>query len=474
MINDRFELVCGLETHIELATATKIFCGCSTEFGKAPNENTCPGCLAHPGVLPKVNKRAVEFAIKAGLATNGEISLESFMDRKNYFYPDLPKAYQVTQMEKPISIGGFIELDSGKKIRIHHIHLEEDAGKLVHKGNATFIDYNRGGVPLIEIVTEPGFRTADEAVEYLEKLQMLMRYIEVSDCKMQEGSMRCDVNTSVRPHGTDEFGVRSEIKNMNSFAFIKKAIEYEYERKCDLAENKISEVQETRRYVEQSGSTESMRTKEDAHDYRYFKDPDLLKMVFTQDYINDIKKSLGELPFNKLKRYVAGGLSEIDAMNIVRYKKMANFFDSACKDLPNIKSVSNFLLGAIYSRLDGEEAKENCEINISPQDLNAIVKLLDDGKINSQIAKKMLAEMLDDGKTLAEIKNKYESNAVNADDLAKFVDQAIAECAKAAEDVRDGKMQAIGAIIGAVMKKSKGAADANTARKLILENLQNS
>ena len=472
MFNDKYELVCGLETHVELSTTTKIFCGCSTEFGKVQNENTCPVCLAHPGTLPKINKRAVEFAIKAGLATNGEINLESYMDRKNYFYPDLPKAYQVTQLEKPISVGGFIELDSGKKIRIHHIHLEEDAGKLVHKGKATFVDYNRGGVPLVEIVTEPDFRSADEAVEYLEKLQLLMRYVEVSDCKMQEGSLRCDVNTSVRLHGTKEFGVRSEIKNMNSFAFIKKAIEYEFERKCELAENKTGEVQETRRYVEANGSTESMRTKEDAHDYRYFQDPDLLKIVFTADYINEIKASLGELPFEKFKRYVSAGLSEVDAMNIVRYRKMAEFFDKACEGLPNIKAVSNFLLGAIYSRLDGEEAKENCEVSVSPEDLNQLVKLLESGKINSNIAKKMLAELLDDGKKLNEIVQKYENSAVNADDLGKIVDEAIAECEKAAEDVRNGKMQAIGAIIGSVMKKSKGAADANVAKKIILEKLQ--
>jgi len=468
----KFELVCGLETHIELATATKIFCGCSTEFGKAPNENTCPGCLAHPGTLPKVNKRAVEFAIKAGLATNGKISLESFMDRKNYFYPDLPKAHQVTQFEKPISIGGYIELDSGKKIRIHHIHLEEDAGKLVHKGNATFIDYNRGGVPLIEVVTEPDFRSADEACEYLEKLQILMRYVGVSDCKMQEGSMRCDVNISVRPYGSTEFGVRSEIKNMNSFAFIKKAIDYEYERKCDLAESGGSEVQETRRYIEQSGTTESMRTKEDAHDYRYFEDPDLLKMVFTEEYVADVKNSLGELPFDKFKRYVGSGLSEIDSMNIVRYKKMADFFDKACKDLSNIKSAANFLLGAIYSRLDGEEAKEQGEVAITPEDLNALVKMLEAGKINSNIAKKMLAEMLDDEKSLNDIADKYESSAVSDGDLLKIIDETIAECAQAAEDVKNGKMQAIGAIIGKVMQKSRGAADANTARNMILERLK--
>lgn len=301
----KYELVAGFETHIELATDTKIFCSCSTAFGGAPNSHCCPVCIGLPGTLPKLNKKVVEYGIKAGLATHGKIANISKMDRKNYCYPDLSKAYQISQLYAPLTIGGYVELSSGKKIRLHHIHIEEDAGKLIHSHGDTYVDYNRGGVPLIEIVSEPDIRSIDEAREYVEKLQQVMRYIGISDCRMQEGSMRCDVNISVRPEGSEKLGTRTEIKNMNSISNIMKAMEYEYERQVDLIENGGKVVQETLRYDDVTNTTSSMRSKEDAHDYRYFRDPDLVTICVSDEEVEEIKSTLPELPTEKYKRYVS-------------------------------------------------------------------------------------------------------------------------------------------------------------------------
>ncbi|HHZ02000.1 MAG TPA: Asp-tRNA(Asn)/Glu-tRNA(Gln) amidotransferase subunit GatB, partial [Tissierellia bacterium] len=287
-----YELVVGLETHVELSTKTKIFCQCTTEFGGEPNTHCCPVCLGMPGTLPKLNKKVVEYAVKAGLATNCKIRNYSKMDRKNYVYPDLPKAYQVSQFDKPICENGYITLSSGKNIRINRIHIEEDAGKLIHERGDTYIDYNRGGVPLIEIVTEPDIRSVEEAVEYIEQLRLIMKYIGVSDVKMQEGSLRCDVNISVRKKGEEKFGTRAEIKNMNSVNFIAKAIEYEFERQVDLLESGGVVEQETRRYDSDKNITESMRGKEDAEDYRYFREPDLVNIYVSEEDINKYKKEL--------------------------------------------------------------------------------------------------------------------------------------------------------------------------------------
>ena len=298
----RYELVAGLETHVELSTKTKIFCGCTTEFGGSPNTHCCPICIGLPGTLPKLNKEVVRYAIRAGLATNCEISRISKMDRKNYCYPDLSKAYQISQYDKPLCKNGYIELSSGRRIRLNRIHIEEDAGKLIHQKGDTYVDYNRGGVPLIEIVTEPDFRSVDEVREYVEKLQLIMRYIGVSDCKMQEGSMRCDVNISVRPEGQKEFGTRTEIKNMNSIAFMAKAIEYEQERQIDIIESGGSVQQETLRYDDATNTTSSMRGKEDANDYRYFRDPDLVTINVTDQEVEELEKTIPELPDEKLER----------------------------------------------------------------------------------------------------------------------------------------------------------------------------
>ena len=323
-----YDLVVGLETHVELLTKTKIFCGCKNAFGSEPNTNCCPICIGLPGTLPKLNREVVNFAIKAGLALNCTINLKSKMDRKNYVYPDLSKAYQISQFYSPICKNGYVELASGKKIRIHQIHMEEDAGKLVHKSGDVYVDYNRGGVPLLEIVTEPDISSSEEAREYVEKLQMIMRYIGVSDCKMQEGSMRCDVNVSVKPSGSNILGTRTEIKNMNSITFMTKAIDYEYKRHVEVIESGKSVEQQTLRYIESTNSTESMRSKEDAQDYRYFRDPDLLDICLNSEYIEKIKESLPELPTERFKRYTNEfGIPEKDAILIVKYKNVSDFFE---------------------------------------------------------------------------------------------------------------------------------------------------
>ena len=298
----KYELVSGFETHIELSTKTKIFCGCTTQFGGEPNTHCCPVCIGLPGTLPVLNKEVVRFAIKAGLAVHGKIAEVAKMDRKNYCYPDLAKAYQIGQLYAPLIIGGYIELSNGRKIRLHHIHIEEDAGKLIHRHGDTYVDYNRGGVPLIEIVSEPDIRSIDEAKEYVERLQQVMRWVGISDCKMQEGSMRCDVNISVRPEGTEEFGTRTEIKNMNSITNIARAMEYEYERQVDLIESGGKVVQETLRFDDVTGATSSMRSKEDAHDYRYFRDPDLVTINIPREEVEQLKAEMPELPADRFER----------------------------------------------------------------------------------------------------------------------------------------------------------------------------
>ena len=465
-----YELVCGLETHIELATKTKIFCSCTTEFGGEPNTHCCPICIGLPGTLPKLNKNVVEYAIMAGLATYCEISPISKMDRKNYVYPDLPKAYQISQYDMPLCKNGYIALSNGRKIRITRIHIEEDAGKLVHQRGNTYVDYNRGGVPLIEIVSEPDIRSIDEAKEYLEKLQMIMRYIGVSDCKMQEGSLRCDVNISVRPKGTEKLGTRTEIKNMNSFTHMTKAMEYEINRQIDLLESGEKVIQETRRYNESTGCTESMRGKEDANDYRYFREPDLVTIQVSDEDIQKIKERLPEPPEVKLERYTKEyGLSDADADLIIKYNKISKYFETASKDVKKPKVVANCIIGQIFSRLDGDGAKENFDINVTPENLNALVKLLDEGKIKMNLLKATLEKMLDTGKAPNELISEKDMGGVDPDKLKAVCEEAIAENPRAVSDYLGGKEKALKAILGAVMKATRGRADAVEAEKLLAQ-----
>jgi aspartyl-tRNA(Asn)/glutamyl-tRNA(Gln) amidotransferase subunit B len=465
-----YELVCGLETHVELATKTKIFCSCTTEFGAEPNTHCCPVCIGLPGTLPKLNKAVVEYAVTAGLATHCEINPDAKMDRKNYVYPDLPKAYQISEYDQPLCRNGYVELSSGKKIRLTRIHIEEDAGKLVHERGNTLIDYNRGGVPLIEIVSEPDIRSIGEAAEYVEQLQAIMRYIGVSDCKMQEGSLRCDVNVSVRPQGSDRLGTRTEIKNMNSFSHMTKAIQYEMDRQIDLLESGEDVVQETRRYNEETGCTEGMRGKEDANDYRYFRDPDLVAIRVTDDMVAALKAKMPEGPQKRLARFQTEyGLPEADARLLIDRRRIADYFEAAAKGTKNPRTVANCILGPIFSRLDSDAAKDEFRVSVSPENLNALVGLLDAGKIRKNLVKSTLEKMLDTGKPAAAFLSEKDLAGVNPDDLRKICEQAAADNPNAVKDYRGGKEKALKAVLGAVMKMTRGRANPQEAEKILTQ-----
>lgn len=465
-----YDLVVGLETHVELLTKTKIFCGCKNAFGSEPNTNCCPICIGLPGTLPKLNREVVNFAIKAGLALNCTINLNSKMDRKNYVYPDLSKAYQISQFYSPICKDGYLELASGKKIRIHQIHMEEDAGKLVHKSGDVYVDYNRGGVPLLEIVTEPDISSSEEAREYVEKLQMIMRYIGVSDCRMQEGSMRCDVNVSVKPTGSQKLGTRTEIKNMNSITFMTKAIDYEYKRHIDVIESGKTVEQQTLRYIESTNSTESMRSKEDAQDYRYFRDPDLLDICLDSEYIEKIKKSLPELPTERFKRYTNEfGIPEKDAALIVKYKNVSDFFEEASKGLKNPKTVSNFIIGQIFRNIETESEREKFEILTTPSQLREVSELIESGKLNMNLAKKSLSKMLETGKGIKEFVSESDMKGLSEQEINSLCEQAIKENQGAVKDYLAGKEKALKALLGYVMKQTRGKGNAQDIEKKLIE-----
>ncbi|MDR0915058.1 MAG: Asp-tRNA(Asn)/Glu-tRNA(Gln) amidotransferase subunit GatB [Oscillospiraceae bacterium] len=464
----KYELVAGLETHIELATNTKIFCGCTTEFGGEANTHCCPVCIGLPGTLPKLNKRVVEYAIRAGLATNCKIAEISKMDRKNYCYPDLPKAYQISQFDKPLCYEGYVQLSNGRKIRLTRIHIEEDAGKLIHKNGDTYVDYNRGGVPLIEIVSEPDIRSVEEAREYVEKLQQIIRYVGVSDCKMQEGSMRCDVNISVRPQGSDTLGTRTEIKNMNSITFIAKAMEYEFERQVDLIESGGSVVQETLRYDDATNTTSSMRSKEDAHDYRYFREPDLVTISVSKEQVDAIAKTLPELPEAKLQRYVQElGIPQKDAELLTKYRRITEFFESASIGLQNPKTVANFILGSVFKTLETESAKEDFKILTTPAQLNELVKLIESGKIKNNLAKAALDKMLASGKGATDFIDESDMGGLDEAALTELCKQAISSNPAAVEDYKNGKEKALQSLLGYIMKNSRGKADAQAALAML-------
>ena len=464
----KYELVAGFETHVELATNTKIFCSCTTQFGGEPNTHCCPVCIGLPGTLPRLNKRVVEYAIRAGLATNCEIAEISKMDRKNYCYPDLPKAYQISQFDMPLCNHGYIELSNGRRIRILRIHIEEDAGKLVHSRGSTLVDYNRGGVPLIEIVSEPDIRSVEEAKEYVEKLQLIMRYIGVSDCKMQEGSMRCDVNISVRPEGSEKLGTRTEIKNMNSISFIAKAMEYEYNRQVDLIESGEKVIQETLRYDDVTNTTSGMRGKEDANDYRYFRDPDLVTINVARERVEEIRASLPELPFAKQERYVNElGIPEKDAALLVKYRRVAEYFERAIEGVKTPKTASNFIIGQIFRTVENEAEKEAFEIKASAESLNELIKLIDSGKIRMNLAKSTLDKMLETGKRPTELLSESDMAGLDEGALNELCEKAVAANPNAVADFKNGKEKAVKAIVGFVMKNSRGKADAVAAEERI-------
>ena len=464
-----YQLVCGIETHIELATKTKIFCGCTTQFGGEPNTHCCPVCTGQPGALPVLNKRVIEYAVRAGLAVHCDINNNSHMDRKNYVYPDLPKAYQISQFDEPVCVNGYVELDSGKKIRIERIHIEEDAGKLVHDGGYTYVDYNRGGVPLIEIVSMADISTPEEAKEYAEKLQLIMRNVGVSDCKMQEGSMRCDVNVSIHQPG-EPWGTRTEIKNINSLSNIVRATDLEMERQEDIIESGEKVVQSTMRYDANSDTVYVLRTKENADDYRYFPEPDILRFYISPEKVEEIRASLPELPDAKLKRYVEDmGLPENNARLIYKYRNVTNFFDDAVGEGASPSNALNMIIGTIYATLQTEEDKENFEIKTTPKQLAELVKLIDDKKIRANKAKDVLSKMLEDGDDVKAFIKEEDLAGLSDDDLRTLCQGAIDANPKAVEDIKNGKDKAINVMFGYVMKNSRGKADVKKAEAMIRE-----
>lgn len=466
----KYELVAGLETHIELLTKSKMFCSCTTEFGGEPNTHCCEVCLGHPGAMPVINREAVRLAVMAGLALGCRINTLSYMDRKNYFYPDLPKAYQISQFDVPLCEGGFLMLRSGKKIRINRIHIEEDAGKLIHRDDAILADYNRCGVPLIEIVTEPDFSSAEEVAEYTEVLRHLMRFVGVSDCRMQEGSMRCDVNISVRLRGDKALGTRTEIKNMNSVSNIVRAMEYEYSRQCSLLSAGGAVVQETLRFDEVNGTTHSMRSKENAQDYRFFPEPDLLSVYISEEETEIIRQSMPELPHSRMNRYVSCyGISQTDAGHLTKYRRISEYFEAVAAQVQNPQIAANFIIGQFFSLFATEKEKERFDVSVSTSQLAELVTLIEQGKIRTNLAKATLDKMLATGKSAGDLLTEDDLRSFSAAELSALCERAVSENTAAVYDYKSGKEKALMALLGAVMRLSRGKADPEGAKALLTE-----
>ena len=478
MAKEDYEVVMGLEVHAELSTKTKIFCSCPTSFGAAPNTHVCPICMAMPGTLPVLNEKVVEYAVKAGLATNCTISRNSKNDRKNYFYPDLPKAYQISQFDQPLCEHGYIEIETSKgkkKIGITRIHIEEDAGKLNHDelGGGSLVDLNRAGVPLIEIVSEPDLRTPEEVDCYMKKLKSILEYIEVSDCKMQEGSLRADVNVSVRKKGETKLGTRTEMKNMNSFRSIARALDYEIDRQIDIVDNGGVIDQETLRWDEVSGKTFSMRDKEDAQDYRYFPDPDLVAIKLSEEYIENIKNSLPEMPESRRKRYLEEyNLSEKDAGIITSSKYLSDLFEKASEICGNYKAVNNWIISDI-SRILNESEMDPIEIPFDANQLAKLVMLIDKGTISSSIGKKVLVELFENPRDPVQIIDEKGWLHISDEGAIKAVVQKVIEAnPQSVADYKAGKERAIGFLVGQAMKETKGKANPQMLNKMFIEELK--
>ena len=468
-----FEAVIGLEIHAQLKTTSKIFCGCSTEFGAAPNTHTCPVCLGMPGVLPVLNRKVVDFAIRMGLACQCEIASESRFARKNYFYPDLPKGYQISQYDKPIAEHGYIDIDTergSKRVGITRIHMEEDAGKLLHDpaAAASRVDLNRTGIPLLEIVSEPDLRSAEEAGAYLRKVHSILRYLDICDGNMEEGSFRCDANVSIRPMGQPEFGTRAEIKNVNSFRFVEKAIQYEITRQKEVLMDGGQVVQETRLWNADTGRTFSMRSKEEAHDYRYFPDPDLVTLEIGEEWIEQIRSGLPELPDAKKARFITQyQLPAYDADLLSASREMAEYFESCVRLGAGPKTASNWIMGPLLSELN-RGGKSIAESPVSPEHMSELIRLIENNTISGKIAKKVFEKMVQSGDTPA--------NIVRSDDLIQVSDSAaieplirevIAKHPNEAEDYRNGKEKVFGFFVGQVMKASHGKANPQMVNELL-------
>jgi len=467
----KYEVVMGLEVHVELSTESKLFCSCSAKFGADPNENTCPACIGMPGFPTVINKRAIELAIAAGLVTNCEISPVITFDKKNYFYPDLPTGYQITQLFAPICTNGCIELENGKQITLKQIHIEEDAGKLVHepRSRTSLVDLNRASVPLIEIVSNPDFSTADEVTEYLDKLRLLLSFAGVSDCKMQEGSMRCDINISVREEGSKVLGTRTEIKNMNSLKAIARAIEYEAQRHIDVMETDNEEiVQETRRWDDDVGMTYSMREKVGEADYRYFPNAELMPIEIDEKWIDSIRAELPEPAHDKYERMTAKlGLPEHDSKVISGSQTLSRIFDEAQAIVEKPKQVSNWIIGELLAITKDLDINDD-DINIDTSKFATIIKMVDEGKINRSVGKKVLEKVFeDDVEPEAYIEENSLGMVSDTGFLEKAINEVLAENEKSVAEYRDGSQKVFGFLVGQVMKKTAGKADPRSVNELL-------
>ena len=472
----QYETVIGLEVHVELATKTKIFCSCSTEFGGAPNTHTCPVCTGMPGSLPVLNKQVVEYAMAVGLATNCSITQNCKFDRKNYFYPDNPQNYQISQLYKPICTNGYVEIkgDDGEKkqVRIHEIHMEEDAGKLVHDdwNDCSLVDLNRSGVPLIEIVSEPDMRSSDEVIAYLEKLRLIIQYLGASDCKLNEGSMRADVNLSVREYGAKEFGTRTEMKNLNSFKAIARAIENERERQIDLIEAGEAVIQETRRWDDTKEYSYAMRSKEDAQDYRYFPDPDLVPIIISDEWMAEVKSKEPEFRDEKMARYISEfNLPEYDADIITLYKPLADLFEAAVQKGSAPKEASNWLMGETM-RIVKDKGIEPDQVKLTGENFAKFLKLIENDVINKTVAKEVLEAIFDGGVNPEAYVEEHGLKMDNdTDGLKKIIEEVVANNPKAVADYQGGNKKAIGALVGQTMKATQGKANPQMINKILNE-----
>ena len=470
-----FETVIGLEVHVELKTDSKIFSPSPAHFGAEPNTNTNVIDLGYPGVLPVVNKRAVEWGMKAAMALNMTVARESKFDRKNYFYPDNPKAYQISQFDQPIGENGWIDIEVNgetKRIGITRAHLEEDAGKLTHKNGYSLVDLNRQGTPLIEIVSEPDIRTPEEAYAYLEKLRSIIQYIEVSDVKMEEGSMRCDANISIRPYGQDEFGTKTELKNLNSFTFVKKGLEYEEKRQEQVILSGGVINQETRRFDETTGTTKLMRVKEGSDDYRYFPEPDIVPMIISDEWMEEVRKTIPELPDARQRRYQEElGLPAYDAHVLTLTKEMSDMFEKTVALGADPKLASNYLMVDVNAYLNKVQ-KELKETALTAEGLAGMIKLITDGTISSKIAKKVFAELIEHGGDAAQIvKEKGLVQVSDSGQLLAWVNEALDNNPKSIEDYKNGRDRAIGFLVGQIMKASKGQANPQMINKMLFEEI---
>ena len=480
----KYEPVIGLETHVELSTETKMFCGCKLSFGAGPNTYTCPVCLGHPGTLPVINKKAVEFAIKIALALNCAINDYTIFHRKNYFYPDMPKNYQISQYDLPVGSKGYLDVDMGdyiRKVGITRVHIEEDTGKLIHTGAtgrisesaASIVDFNRAGTPLIEIVTEPDIKSPAEAKEYLISLRNLILYLDVSDCNMEEGSLRCDANVSVKLAGDKKMGTKTEIQNLNSFKFLQKGLEYEVKRQIELLESGKAVVQQTRHYDHLTDSTKALRSKEEAHDYRYFPEPDLVPMLIDSKIVSEIKSTIPELPYEKAKRYAEQyGLPAYDSRFLTADRQVAQYFEECASFCGNAKAISNWIMGD-FSALLNKESMNISESRILPQNLCRMIAMIDKGKISSKTAKSVFEEMFYKGISPEKIiEGKGLEQISDEDFLDKVIDDVIKENPGPVEQYKSGKEKAIGFLIGKVMSQTKGKANPKLVNDMIIKKLR--